>query len=162
MKRIIIILLLLMLVGGGGAGGLMMLGIIHNPFGPTPAESAAMEAAKRAEANIKPYKEPTEAMTLIKMRDMIIPVVSSEGVERRVYLSFRLSIVKSEKGAIEKTISRYENAVIDEFIPYFQKYFASNTVLDLDEIKHKLVTIAHKLYGDAVMDVLLSNAFENK
>jgi len=165
MKRIIIIVLLLILVGGGGAGALIMLGVLPNPFNPpTPQmqQSAAASAAAKAEAARKAFKAPQEVMTFVDLRDMIVPVVSSTKVERTVYLSVRLHVVKAEKDAVEMQIVRYESAVLDEFMPYFQKHFAENKMLNLPEIKDKLNAMAKKLYGDKVIDVLLINVFEQK
>ncbi len=165
MKRIIVIVLLLLLVGGGGAGALIMLGVLPNPFNPqTPAQSAAAAAAAKADAEkkAKEFKPPTEVMTFVVLRDMIIPVVSPTGLERTVYLSVRLSVVKAQSDAVEAEIVRYENAVLDEFMPYFQKYFQNpkKKTLDLKEIKSILNASAKKLYGDKVIDVFLVNVFE--
>jgi len=164
MKRIIVIAILLILVGGGGAGALIMLKVLPNPFNPVvQGDSAAAEAAKKAEAALKPFKPPSEAMTFVELRDMIIPVVIDAEVKRRVYISVRLHVVKDQKDAVESQIVRYENAVIDMFVPYFQKYFAGkNDLLDLVEIKKMLNDKAKRLYGDKVIDVLLVNAFEQK
>ena len=163
MKRIIVIVLLLMLVGGGGAGALIMLGVLPNPFNPpTAAQSAAASAAAKAEAARRVFKPPQEALTFVKLRDMIIPVVSPTKVEHTVYLSVRLNVVKSQKDAVESQIVRYENAVLAELLPYFQKYFAEHDLIDLDEVKSKLNEMAKRLYGDKVIDVLLVNVFEQK
>lgn len=165
MKRIIVIVLLLILVGGGGAGALIMLGVLPNPFNPqTAAQSAAAAAAAKADAEkkAKAFKPPSEAMTFVDLRDMIVPVLSNSKLERTVYLSVRLSVVKAEKDAVETQIVRYENAVLDQFIPYFQNYYQEHEVLDPKEIKAKLNVLAKKLYGDKVIDVLLVNVFESK
>ncbi|MBL8645111.1 MAG: hypothetical protein JNK21_14355 [Rhodospirillaceae bacterium] len=165
MKRIIVIVLLLVLVGGGGAGALIMLGVLPNPFNPpTAAQSAAAAAAAKvdAERKAKEFKPPSEAMTFVVLRDMIVPVLTDTKLERSVYISVRLNVVKSEKDAVETQIVRYENAVIDEFVPYFQTYFQKKEALDLREIKAKLNASAKKLYGDKVNDVLLVNVFTQK
>jgi flagellar basal body-associated protein FliL len=164
MKRIIVIVVLLILVGGGGAGALIMLGILPNPFNPAKPMTAAEQAAAKAdaEAKAKAFKPPTEIMTFVDMRDMIIPVVSANKVERTVYMSVRLHVVKDQKDAVQNTIVRYENAVIDQFVPYFQTYFTKHEILNLREIKTKLNAMAKKLYGDKVQDVLLVNIFEQK
>ncbi|MBL8627996.1 MAG: hypothetical protein JNM81_00095 [Rhodospirillaceae bacterium] len=165
MKRIIVIVLLLILVGGGGAGALIMLGVLPNPFNPqSAAQSAAAAAAAKvdAEKKAKAFKPPTEAMTFVVLRDMIVPVLTATKLERTVYLSVRLSVVKAQKDAVQNQIVRYENAVLDEFIPYFQNYFQDHSVLDLKEIKAKLNVLAKKLYGDKVIDVMLVNVFEQK
>jgi hypothetical protein len=165
MKRIIVIVLLLILVGGGGAGALIMLGVLPNPLNPpTAAQSAAAAAAAKADAEkkAKAFKPPSEVMTFVNLRDMIIPVVSPDGLERTVYLTVRLNVVKAEADAVETQIVRYENAVLDEFMPYFQKYFQNpkKQFLDLKEIKAILNARAKKLYGDKVIDVYLVNVFE--
>lgn len=165
MKRFIVILLLLILVGGGGAGALIMLGVLPNPLNPnkhggSASEMAAAEADAKAKA--KAFKAPSEALTFVVMRDMILPVVSSTKVERTVYLSVRLSVEKSEKKMIEDNIVRYENAVLDEFLPYLQRYFTKHDMLNPVEIKAKLNVMAKKLYGDKVLDVMLVNVFEQK
>jgi flagellar basal body-associated protein FliL len=161
MKRIIVIVLLLILVGGGGAGALIMLGVLPNPFNPqTAAQSAAKAAAAKADAEkkAKEFKPPSEAMTFVVLRDMIIPVLSDSKLERTIYISVRLSVVKAQKDPVETEIVRYENAVLDTFVPYFQEH----PTIDLKAIKEKLNALAKKIYGDKVLDVLLVNVFEQK
>ncbi|MSO97354.1 MAG: hypothetical protein EXR11_03915 [Rhodospirillaceae bacterium] len=163
MKRVIVIVLLLILIGGGGAGALIILGVLPNPFNPAKqGQSAALLAAEKAEAAAKQFKEPSAAMTFVDLRDMIIPVVIGNNTERKVYFSVRLHVEKEAKKDIEDNISRYENAVIRDFIPYFQKYFAKNNLLNLREIKSILNASAKKLYGDKVIDVVLINIFEQR
>gem|GEM_PF-6195238 len=163
MKRFIVIFILLILVGGGGAGALIMLGVLPNPFNPIPKNMTAAEAAAaKAEAARKVFVPPSEAMTFVDVRDMIIPVVMGTELERRVYLSVRLHVVKAEQDAVETEIVRYESAVLDTFIPYFQKYYATKDLLDPVDVKKQLKTMARKLYGDKVIDVLLINVFEQK
>lgn len=166
MKRIIVVVLLLILVGGGGAGALIMLGILPNPFNPTkqgPMSAGAAAAAKAdAQAKARAFKAPTEVMTFVELRDMIVPVVRATKIERTVYMSVRLHVVKDQKDFVEGNIVRYENAVLDEFVPYFQTYFAKNDLLNLREVKAKLNGMAKQLYGDRVIDVLLINVFEQK
>jgi hypothetical protein len=159
-KRAIVIIILLILVGGGGAGALIMTGMIPNPFNPKPMLTAAEEAAAKIEASRKKFEAPTEVMTFINLRDMIIPVVIGTNIERKVYLSVRLQVVKDQKDAVETAIVRYENAVIKNFIPYFQIYFSKHTLLNPVEIKARLNEMAKQLYGDKVIDVKLVNVFE--
>jgi len=163
MKRIIVIIVMLILLGGGGAGALIMMGIIPNPFNPMAKMSASEKAAAMAEASKKVYVPPDSVMTFVDLRDMIIPVVINEKVERKVYLSVRLRVVKAEKDAVENEIVRYESAVLDTFIPYFQSYFSrDHDLMDLVEIKKKLNQIGKKLYGEKLIDVMLINMFEQR
>jgi hypothetical protein len=161
-KRAIVIIILLILVGGGGAGALIMTGMIPNPFSPKPILTAAEEAAAKVEASRKKFEAPNEVMTFVNLRDMIIPVVIGTNIERKVYMSVRLQVVKDQKDTVETAIVRYENAVIKNFIPYFQTYFAKNNLLDPIDIKKRLNEMARQLYGDKVIDVKLVNVFEQK
>jgi hypothetical protein len=161
-KRFIVITILLILAGGGGAGALIMLGILPNPFNPTQSMTAAESAAAKAEAAKKVYVPPGEAMTFVDLRDMVIPVVIGTTAGRKVYLSARLHVVKAQKDAVETQIVRYEDAVLDTFVPYFQTYFAKKNMMDLLEIKSMLNQMAKRLYGDKVIDVMLINVFETR
>jgi hypothetical protein len=162
-KRFIVIFILLILVGGGGAGALIMLKVLPNPFNPAPQGMTAAEAAaSAADAKKKVFVPPSEAMTFVDVRDMIIPVVIGTNVERKVYLSVRMHVVKDEKDAVELQIARYENAILDTFIPYFQNYFVDKDVIDPAAVKKQLRSMAKKLYGDKVLDVLLINIFEQR
>lgn len=164
MKRFIVITILLILAGGGGAGALIMLGVLPNPFNPmAQSMTAAESAAAKAEAAKKVFEPPDEVMTFVDLRDMIIPVVIGTNASRKVYLSVRLHVVKAQKDAVETQIVRYEDAVLDTFMPYFQTYFAKkNDLMNLVEIKKMLNQMAKKLYGDKVIDVMLINIFETR
>ena len=54
---------------------------------------------------------------------------------RRVHLSARIHVVKDQKDAVENEIVRYENTVLDSFIPYFRMYFAKHETMHPVEIK---------------------------
>ena len=163
MKRFLVVLILFILIGGGGAGGLIMLGIIPNPFSPAKqGTSAAVEAAKKAEAAAKVFEAPEAVIPFVDLRDMIVPVVVNGQIKTRVYISVRLWIAPGQKDPIEAEISRYEDAVIAEFIPYFSAFFERKDMLDLEDIKKRLVTISRRLYKDRVKDVLIVNVFEQK
>ena len=164
MKRFLVILILFILIGGGGAGGLIMLGIIPNPFNPPkPMTSAAIEAAKKAEAAAKAaFVAPEVVIPFVDLKDMIVPVVVNGQIKTQVYISVRIWIAPGQKDPVEAQISRYEDAVIAEFIPYFSEFFARNDMLNLEDIKRRLVKLAKKLYADKVKDVLIVNVFEQK
>jgi hypothetical protein len=163
MRRFFVILILLILIGGGGVGGLIILGIIPNPFNPVPQGSnAALEAARKAEQERRRFKAPTAALTFVNLRDMIVPVVVDGKVKTRVYISARLLVATADKASVETKIARYQDAVLAEFVPYFSDYFARHDLLDLEDIKARLVKNAKRLYGDQVQDVLLVNVFEQK
>ena len=161
MKRIIVIVLILILVAGGGAGALIMLGIVPNPFAPPQKEMTASEKAA-AEADKKKFQPPLTAYTLIKFSDdLIIPVIINGQVKKRVYLTGRLMArAPDAKGAIEANMGRFQNEVIGDLLPFFQVYFETHDIVDLQMLKDKLVAHAKKVYGDDVKDVLLTNVFE--
>jgi len=82
MKRAIVIILVIILVAGGGAGGLMMLGVIPNPFNPTPIGAGMTEAERAAAelaAGLHAPAKPPEALLLPRLAtvrqfvDMTIP-----------------------------------------------------------------------------------------
>lgn len=164
MKRFLVVIILFLLIGGGGAGGLIMLGVIPNPFNPTQhgPMSAAEEAAAKAQAAAKKFNAPEAVIPFVDLRDMIVPVVLNGQIKTRVYISVRLWVAPGQKDPVELQIARYEDAVIAEFIPYFSSYFGKNDMLNLEDIKSRMVKLAKRLYGDKVNDVLIVNVFEQK
>ncbi len=163
MKRAIVIILVLLLLAGGGAGGLIMLGIVPNPFSPkipekplTAAEKAAQELAARNK-----FKPPLAAFVQIKIDDMVIPVIMNGQSDRRVMIISRIIANQaSDKAYIQANVSRFQDAVIHDLVPYFQNYFLNNDMVDVPEIKVRLVKHAKTVFGDRAKDVLLVNAFE--
>ncbi|MCB2106685.1 MAG: hypothetical protein KDE14_03240 [Rhodobacteraceae bacterium] len=163
MKRFIVILILLILVGGGGVGGLIILGVIPNPFNPVAqGESAASEAARRAEMKRKKFEAPEAAMTFVNLRDMIVPVVINGRVKTRVYINIRLLVDSGNKGPVENKLAVYQDAVLEEFMPYFSDYFVKNDLLNLEHIKKRLQKQSKRVFGEQVKDVLLVNVFEQR
>src|ERR1700761_3984939 len=108
MKRLIVILLILILVAGGGAGALIMLGIVPNPFAPPkPVLSAAEQAAAALDKKSK-FDAPLAAFTLVKLDDMIIPVIVDGQVRRRVFVTARLvGKARESAGPIKEKLSAY-------------------------------------------------------
>ncbi len=163
MKRAIVIILILILVAGGGAGGLIMLGIVPNPFNPKLPEipmTAAEKAAAELSAKNK-FKPPIAAYTWVKMDDTVIPVIINGQVQRRVLLIARVVAAgPADKAFIENDMTRFRDAVINDLVPYFQDYFLSHDMLDINTIKAKLVSHAKAVYKDHVADVWLINAFD--
>jgi len=163
MKRAIVIILVMILVAGGGAGGLIMLGIVPNPFNPkvpekelTAADIAAIEAEKKNQ-----FKPPQAAFPLIKMDDMVIPVIMNGQATRRVFLIARLmGATPADEALIKANMNRFQDTVLKDFMPYFQDYFLNHDMLDIPAIKARLLKHAKTVYGDKVVDVLLINAFE--
>lgn len=166
MKRVIVIILVILLIAGGGAGGLMMMGLIPNPFNPTPqgAGTAGMSEAEKAAAELtaqKKFQPPAAQLDLIKLEDMIIPVIIEGQVTRRVFITARLRVdAPANVSVVEARLRPYQDAVLREFIPYFQKYYLDRDEADILEIKAKLTQNAKKIFGDMVPEVLLINVFE--
>ena len=160
MKRVIVIIMVLLLVAGGGAGGLIMLGIVPNPFNPKVALSAAEQAA--AEASKHKFQPPTAAFSLVKVPDMIIPVIMNGRADRRVFITCRLmSTAKEHEKDIKDNVKHFQGEVVTDFVPFFQMYYAKHDSLDLSVIKQKLLEHAKHVYGDSVIqDVLLINVFD--
>ncbi len=163
MKRAIVIILIMILVAGGGAGGLIMLGIVPNPFNPKLPE-IPMTAAEKAAAELSlknKFKPPIAAYVLVKMDDMVIPVIINGRVERRVLLIARLKAATApDEALIKADMSRYTDSVLRDLVPYFQNYFITNSMLDITAIKARLLKHAKTTFGERVQDVLLINAFE--
>ena len=152
MKRMIVIILVLFLFAGGGVGGLIMMGIIPNPFNPDANADAADAAPKR---NV-----PTVALTLLKIEDMIVPVIIDGNVRRRIYISVRLDVAPDRQALVKARISEFQHAMINDLVPYFQKYFVDHNLIDVEILKQKLNGHADRLFGEAVNEVLLLNVFE--
>ncbi len=162
MKRVIVIVLVMLLIGGGSAGGLMMMGIIPNPFNPeipavalTDAEKAAQELSK------KKFQGPTKALDLVKVDDMIVPVIIDGRMNRRVFITARLSVdTPANQTIVEANLRKYQDALMRDLVPFFQTYYVDHTDLDARVVKEKLMANAKKVYGDMVLDVLLINVFD--
>lgn len=162
MKRIIVIILVILLVAGGGAGGLMMMGIIPNPFNPTP-QGPAMTDAEKAAQNLKSkrFQGPSVAFNLIKLDDMIIPVIIEGKVNRRVFIIARLMVDQpANESTVEANVRHYQDAVIRDLVPFFQTYYLTHDTVDASVVKERLTASAKKVYGDMITDVLLINVFD--
>ena len=163
MKRAIVIILVLILVAGGGFGGLIMLGIVPNPFNPKMPVKP-LSAAEKAAADLKEknkFKPPLAAYQLFKVPDMVIPVIINGQSQRHVLLTARvMGNAASDKAFITDNMARYQDAVLNDLVPYFQNYFTSHDMLDAVEIKSRLVKHAKEIFGDHAKDVLMGNVFE--
>ncbi len=162
MKRAIVIILVMILVAGGGAGGLLMLGIVPNPFNPkieVPMTAAEKAAAEMQEKNR--FKPPVAAYVLIKMDDKVVPVIINCQVQRRVLLIARImATAATDKEFAEGNMNRFQDAVLNDLMPYFQNYFISRDTVDAPAIKARLLKHARTVFGERVQDVLLINVFE--
>jgi hypothetical protein len=162
MKRAIVIILVILLVAGGGAGGLMMMGIIPNPFNPTPVGPAMTDAEKAAaELAARKFQPPAAALELIKVDDMIVPVIMEGRVTRRVFIIARLKVKSAvHVKEVESKVRVYQDAALSDLVPFFQKYYVTNSAVDAEIVKTRLTASAKKVYGDLVPEVLLINVFE--
>ncbi len=162
MKRAIVIILIMILVAGGGAGGLIMLGIVPNPF--NPKIEVKLSAAEQAAADLKAktaFKPPLAAFVLVKMDDMVVPVIIDGKVQRRVLLIARImGNVSSDEAFIKANMNRFSDSVLNDLVPYFQNYFTNHDMVDAPAIKSRLVKHAKTVFGDRIKDVLLINVFE--
>jgi flagellar basal body-associated protein FliL len=162
MKRIIVIILVIILVAGGGAGGLMMMGVIPNPLNPTP-QGPALTGAEKAAAELaaKKFQPPVAALDLVKLDDMIIPVIIDGQVNRRVFIIARLVVNQAANvTAVEEKLRVYQDQVLRDLVPFFQKYFVDHDTVSADVVKVRLIAAAKKVYGETVPDVLLINVFD--
>ncbi|MBY0509632.1 MAG: hypothetical protein K2P94_05715 [Rhodospirillaceae bacterium] len=163
MKRIIVIVLVLMLVAGGTGGGLIMLGIVPNPFNPKVPErvlTAAEKAAAEMEKKNK-FVPPQAEFKLVKMADMVVPVIIDGKAERRVMLIARLVAASNEdKKIVEAGMPRFQDEMLKDLVPHFQTYFLKHDMIDILDIKARLMKHAKTVFGERVKDVLLVNAFE--
>ena len=164
MKRVLVIMILFVLIGGGGAGGLIMLGVIPNPFNPKIPMSGeeAAAAAKKAEMAAKAFEAPTAVIPFVNMRDLVIPVLVQGQIKTRVYFSVRLWVAPGQADAVEALEPKYEDAVLAEFVPYFSEFFVKNDMLNLVDIKRRMMKLSKKIHGDKVRDVLIINIFEQR
>ncbi|MSO72173.1 MAG: hypothetical protein EXQ84_00990, partial [Rhodospirillaceae bacterium] len=132
--------LAVILVAGGGVGGLIMLGIIPNPINPmvldpaAAADMAAMELAAKTK-----FDPPMTEFPLVKVADLVVPVIISGQVQRRVPVIARiLAATPADTDYIEANMNRFQNAVISDLVPYFQTYFADHDMVDVVAIKARL------------------------
>ncbi|MGE3477448.1 MAG: hypothetical protein AB7H70_16725 [Rhodospirillaceae bacterium] len=163
MKRVIVIILVILLVAGGGAGGLMMMGIIPNPFNPTP-QSGPMSGADKAAAELaakNKFQPPSAGLDLVKLDDMIVPVILDGQVDRRVFIIARLKVnAPGNVTTVESKLRPFQSAVLSDLIPFFQKYYVSHDAVDVIVVKERLTATARKIFGEMVPEVLLINVFE--
>jgi hypothetical protein len=163
MKRMIVIILVLILVAGAGGGGLIMLGIVPNPFNPKVPErplTAAEKAAAELEKKNK-FVPPQSEYKLVKMGDMVVPVIIDGRAERRVMLIARLMATSNDDVKfIEAGLTRYQDVLLNDLVPHFQTYFVKHDMIDILDIKARLMKHAKTVFGEHVKDVLLVNAFE--
>ena len=162
MKRFIVILLVLVLVGGGGAGGLIMMGVVPNPFNPDAA--ALFENMEEADAGgTRDFEPPSSALQLVRVNDMIVPVIIEGRLVRRVMMNARLVVSSAgEKSLVEDTLPIFQDRLVKELVPYFQNHFRNNDIIDIRDLKRFLKIQAEAVYGDVVIAVLLTNAFQQK
>ncbi|MGE4064834.1 MAG: hypothetical protein AB7E79_15835 [Rhodospirillaceae bacterium] len=162
MKRIIVIILVIILLAGGGAGGLMMMGIIPNPFNPSavgPVLTGAEKAA--AELAAKKFQPPAAALDLVKLDDMIIPVIIDGQMKRRVFIIARLRVNDpANQTQVENTLRQYQDAVLRDLVPFFQKYYLDHDAIEAQMVKERLTANAKKVFGEMVPEVLLINVFD--
>ena len=163
MKRMIVIILVLLLVAGGGAGGLIMLGIVPNPFNPKLPEKP-MTAAEKAAADLKEknkFKAPESAYKLVKMDDMVIPVIIDGRVQKKVIIVARvLAINGDDEKFVQAGLKRLGDRVLSDLVPFLQTYYTRHDDIDAQLIKDRLVKHAKEVYGDRAKDVLLINIFD--
>ncbi len=163
MKRVIVIILVILLVAGGGAGGLMMMGLIPNPFNPTP-QGGAMSGAEKAAAELaakNKFQPPAAGLDLVKLDDMIVPVIIDGQVNRRVFIIARLRVnTPANVTAVEANLRLFQSAVLSDLIPFFQKYYVGHDAVDAVMVKERLTATAKKTFGEMVPEVLLINVFE--
>lgn len=161
MKRLVIIILVLLVVVLGGAGGLMMLGIVRNPF-QHKAPTAAEEAANTPETGPNGLKIPTEQLILVKVPDLIVPVIIGDTLGRRVSLSVRI-VARSnpDRKHIQDGMSEFQNALLQDLVPYFQDYYQHHDTIDIEALRTKIKGHAADIFGDAVADILMVNVFES-
>src|SRR5262249_21503368 len=120
MKRLIVIILVLLLLAGGGAGGLIMLGIVPNPFNPKLPEPK-MSAAEQAAAELKKknkFQPPLAAYTLVKMDDLVLPVIINGKSQRRVLLIAKvMATAASDKAYVQANMTSFSDAVLSDLVP---------------------------------------------
>jgi uncharacterized protein YybS (DUF2232 family) len=162
MKRMIVVIFIMLLVAGGGAGGLIMMGIVPNPFNPKVEVKLSASEEAAAEASKKKFVAPTSALKLVKVSDMILPVIMNGQVKRRVFLTMRIVAAASDKEKIiETNLPWFQGAVVADLVPFLQTYYSQHDTLDIALIKMKLAAHAKQVYGeDTASDVLLVNVFE--
>lgn len=144
----------MLLIGGGGVFGLMYLEMIPNPFEGEEEEEAL--PATQAPG----FTPPMEAPILLPLEDLVVPVILDGRVAKRIYITARLTIARGSAGAVQNGMPRFESAINQRLIVYFQEYFASNRIVDPRGIKREMQAAAQTVYGDRVLDVLLMTVFE--
>ncbi len=159
MKRLIIVILVLLVVALGGAGGLVMLGVVRNPFQKHPAEAATAQPA--AETGADGFKAPSSQLQMVKVPDIIVPVIMDGEVTRRVTISMRMVAPDTVKRPLLIAgLPKFQNTMLEDLISYFQDYFAHADVVDVEAVRKKALSHATAIYGDAVSDVLMINVYE--
>jgi hypothetical protein len=140
----------------------MMLGVIPNPFNPAPVGPAMTEAERAAaELTAKKFQPPDAQLDLVKLDDMIIPVIIDGQVTRRVFVIARLRVDRpANVTAVEEKLRLFQDQVLRDLVPFFQKFFLDHDAVSAEVVKQRLIAAARTVYGDMVPDVLLINVFD--
>jgi hypothetical protein len=164
MKRAIVIILVILLVAGGGAGGLIMMGIVPNPFTPTPQGGPLTDAELAAQKVVaKKFQGPSVAYKLVKVADMTIPVIMNGQASRRVFVTARLMVDRPQnESSVVARLGVYQDAVLSDLVPFLQEYYRTHDAIDAKMTKARMMATARKVYGEMVVDVIMVNVFDQE
>ena len=138
------------------------MGVVPNPFSSEGGGLFSLGGGTDdgMKSNFKP---PTSALQLVKVGDMIVPVIMNGRLVRRVSVTVRLVVDEAgNKSLVEDNLPHYQDILVRELVPYFQTYFRNNDVVNLADVKKVLVAQSERIYGDLVADVLLMNVFQQE
>src|SRR5580658_7691203 len=111
-----------------------MLGIVRNPFQKHQADATTAEPA--AETGADGFKAPSEQLKMLKVPDLIIPVIIDGQVTRRVTISLRLVAPNTVKRSLLiADLPKFQSVMLEDLLAYFQDYFSHADMVDVEAIR---------------------------
>ena len=160
MKRMLLIIFIMVFVAGGAIAALIVFEIIPNPFDLAEPQMTEQSVGTEGQASGRSFVPPEQAPILFPLEDLNIPVILDGRMIKRVYITARIEIAPGNEAAVENGLSRFESALNENLIVYFQDHFAKRRLIDIRGIKQVMVMSSKQVYDDMVNDVLLLAVFE--
>lgn len=151
MKMIIIAVVLLLLLGGGGAGAYFYF----------MQEQPELTQEEKEELAKKEAKEAEKLRQIVEFPEMIVPILSNDGVSQSFTVVIALEVVNAEAATkVNEMTPKLRSIFIRDIYAQLNQHAAvQGGVIQLAKIKKSLKKAANKeLKDDLVYEVLLQVA----
>lgn len=160
MKMVILAVAGVLILGGAGAGGYF--------FFMKPAQAAVGEGEEHKEP--KEHKEAKKgdghavAVAYVELDPLILPIIDKRGISQTVSMVVTIEAAGPEAAAkIEEMGPRLKDAYIQEMYGALNKHEALvGGVVQVNQIKERLVSISHKVMGEGVVQDVLLQAVQQR